>query len=75
MESYGRQCQATHALLNYLGHLFTKGVWIEGALRHLSVALCKENDFVLCRAILHSFCRATGKHPTRGAIVPHTLEV
>ena len=37
-----------------------------------SKELCKGNDFV-CRASLHSFCRATGKHPTRGAVVPHTL--
>ena len=80
VESYGRQCAATHAPLNKLGHLaadsghVTKGAWIEGALRHLSVAMCKGNDFVF-RANLHSFCRATGKHPTHGAAVPHTLEV
>ena len=67
-ESYGRQCKATHTLLNKLGHLaadsgrVTKGAWIEGALCRWSVAL-------------HSFCRATGQHPTRGAAVPHTLEV
>ena len=35
VESYGRQCTATHALLNKLGHLaadsgrVTKGAWIE----------------------------------------------
>ena len=45
VESYGRQCKATHALLNKLGHALpwaclvvdsgrvTKGAWIEGALR------------------------------------------
>ena len=38
VEFYGRQCMATHALLNKLGHLaadsgrVTKGAWIEGAL-------------------------------------------
>ena len=80
VESYGRQCTATHALLNKLGHLAAdsgrvpKGAWIEGALRRLSVALCKGNDFVFS-ANLHSFCRETGKHPTRGVAVPHTLEV
>ena len=80
VECYGRQCTATHALLSELGHLatdigrVTKGAWISGALRRLSVEPCKENNF-LFRANLHSFCRATGKHPTRGAAVPHTLEV
>ena len=80
VESYGCQCTATHALLNKLGHVaadsgrVTKGTWIEGALRRLRVALCKGNDFVF-RANLHSMCRATGKHPTRGATVPHTHEV
>ena len=39
VESCDRQCTATHALLNKLGHLtvdsgrVTKGAWIEGALR------------------------------------------
>ena len=56
------------------GGRVTKGAWIEGALRRLSVALCKGNGFVF-RANLHSFCRATGKHPTRGPAVPHTLKV
>ena len=80
VESCGRQCMATHALLNKLGYLaadsgrVTKGGWIEGALRRLCVALCKGNDFV-SRTNLHIFCRETGKHPTRGAAVPHTLEV
>ena len=50
-----------------------KGAWIEGALSPLSLALCKGNDFV--RANVHSFCHATGKHPTRRAAVPHTFEV
>ena len=70
VEAYVRQCKATHALLNKLG----TSPRIEGALCRLSVALCKGNDFVF-RANLDSFCRATGKHPTRGAVVPHTLEV
>ena len=80
VECYVCRCTAIHALLNKLGHLtadsgrVTKGAWIEGALRRFSVALCKENDFAF-RANLYSFCRATGKHPTRGAAVPHTLEV
>ena len=30
---------------------------------------------VLFRANLHAFCRAAGKHPTRGAAVPHTIEL
>ena len=53
VESYGRQCTATHTLLNLLGHLaadrgrVTKGAWVEGALRRLSVALCKGNDLSL----------------------------
>ena len=39
LESYGRQCSATHTLLNLLGRLaadrgrVSKGVWVEGALR------------------------------------------
>ena len=76
----GPQCTATYALFNKLGYFAadsgraTKGGWIEGALRRLSVALCKGNDFVF-HANLHSFCCATGKHLTRGAAVPHTLEV
>ena len=80
VESYGRQCTATQAPLNKLGHLVadsgrvTNGVWIEGALRRLSVALCKGNYFVF-GANLHSFCHATGKHLTRGAAEAHTLEV
>ena len=49
----------------------TKGAWVEGALRRLNVALC--NDF-LFQTILHAFCRAAGKHPTRGPPVPHTIE-
>ena len=71
VESYGRQCSATHTLLNLLGRLaadsgrVSKGAWVEGALRRLSIALCKGNDF-LFRANLHAFCRAAGKHPTRG---------
>ena len=80
VESYGRQCKSSHALLNKLGHLasdsgrVTKGSWVECALRRLSVALCKGNDFIF-RSNLHSFCRAAGKHPTRGAVVPHIIEV
>ena len=67
-------------LRNKLGHLavdrghVTKGAWIEGALRRLSVAVCKRNEFVFS-ATLHSFCRATGKHPTCDPAVPNTLEV
>ena len=52
----------------------SKGAWVEGTLRRLSIALCKGNDF-LFRANLHAFCRAAGKHPTRGAAVPHTIEL
>ena len=80
VECYGRYCTATHALLNKLGHLaadsgrVTQGAWIECALRRLSVAPCQGKDFVF-RANLHSFCHATGKNLTRGAVVPHTLEV
>ena len=48
--------------------------WVEGALRRLSIALCKGNDF-LFRVNLHAFSRAAGKHPTRGATVPHTIEL
>ena len=79
VESYGRQCTATHTLLNLLGCLaedsgrVTKGACVEGALRLLSVALCKGNDF-LFPANLHALCQAAGKHPTRGAAVPHTIE-
>ena len=79
-ESYGRQCSVTHTLLNLLGRLaadsgrVSKGAWVEGALRRLSIALCKGNAF-LFRANLHAFCRAAGKHPTRGAAVPHTIEL
>ena len=40
----------------------------------MHVTLCKGNDF-LFRANLHAFCRAAGKHPTRGAAVPHTIEL
>ena len=78
--SCGRQCSAMRTLLNYLGRLagdsgrVTQGAWVEGAPRRLSVALCKGNDS-LFRANLHAFCRASGKHPTRGAAVPHTIEV
>ena len=65
---------------NQLGRLATdsgrvsKGAWVEGALRRLSIALYKGNDF-LFRADLHAFCRAAGKHPSRGAAVPHTIEL
>ena len=80
VESYGGQFSSMHTLLNLLGRLVadsgrvTKGTWIEGALRRLSVALCKGNDF-LFRDNLHAFFQAAGKHPTRGAAVPHTNEV
>ena len=80
VESSGRQYSATHTLLNVLRHLhadsrrITKGAWVEGALRRQSVALCKGDNF-LFRANLHTFYRAAGKHPTRGAAVPHTIEV
>ena len=58
IESCGRQCSAAHTLLNPLGRQasdsgrVTKGARVEGALRRLSVALCKGNDF-LFRANLH----------------------
>ena len=80
VESCGRQCTATHTLLNLLGRLaadsgrVAKEAWVESELRQLKVALCKGNDF-LFRASLHDLCRAAGKHPTRGAAVPHTIEV
>ena len=80
IESYGRQCSDTHTLQNLLGRLaansgrVTKGAWVEGALRRLSVALCKGNDFMFW-ANLHAFCRAAGEHPARGTAVPHTIEV
>ena len=80
VESYGRRISASHTLLNLVGRLaadsgrITKGPWVEGSLRRLSVALCKGNDF-LFRANLHAFCRAAGKHPTGGAAVPQTIEV
>ena len=51
-----------------------KGAWVEGALRRMSVALCKGNDFLIS-ANLHAFCWAAGKHPKTGAPVPHTIEV
>ena len=47
VESSGHRCSATHTLLNLLGRLaadsgrITKGAWVEGALRRLSVTLCK----------------------------------
>ena len=80
VQSCSRQCSATHTLLNLLGRLsadsgrVSKGAWVEGALRRLSIALCKGNDF-LFRANLHACCRAAGKHPTRGAAVPYTVEL
>ena len=64
----------THSLTAADSGRVTKGAWIEGVLRRLSVALCKGNEFVF-RANLHSFCRTTGKHPTRGVATPHTLAV
>ena len=80
VESYGRQCSGTHTLLNLLGRLaadsgrVSKGAWVEGALWRLRIPICKGNDF-LFRANLHAFCQAAGKHPTRGAAVPHTTEL
>ena len=80
VESYGHRCSATHTLLNLLGRLaadsgrVTMGAWVEGAVRRLSVALCKGIHF-LFRANLHAFYQAACKHPTRGAVVPHTIEV
>ena len=80
VESYGRQCSATHTLLNLLGRLaadsgrVSKGAWVEGALQQLSIALCKGNYF-LFQANLHAFCWAAGKHPTRGTAVPHTIKL
>ena len=79
VESYGRECSATYTLLHLLGRLaadsgrVNNGVWVEGALRRLSITLCKGNGF-LFRDNLQAFSRATGKDPTRGAVVPHTLE-
>ena len=40
-----------------------------GALRRLSVALYNGNDFLFL-ASLHAFCRAAGKHPAIGFVVP-----
>ena len=80
VEWNGRRCSATHTLLKNLGRRaaesgrVTKGAWVEGVLRRLRVALCKGNDF-LFRANLPALYRAAGKHPTRGAVVPHTIEV
>ena len=79
VDSYGCQCSATPTLLNFLGRLadsgrVSKGAWVEGALRRLSIALCKGNGF-LFRANLHAFWLAAGKRPTRGAAVPHTIEL
>ena len=77
---HGARCSASYTLLNLLGRLatdsgcVTKGAWVEGAMRRLSVALCKGNDF-LFRTNLHAFCRAADEHPKRGAAVPHTIEV
>ena len=70
----------SHMLLNLLGRLaadsgrVSKGAWVKGALRRLSIALCKGNDFLI-RANLDAFCQAASKHPTRGAAVPHTIEL
>ena len=80
IESYGRHCAAAHALLNELGELaadggrVAKAAWVEGALRRLGVALCRGQDFIF-RANLHSYCRAAGRLPLRGAAVPFTLQV
>jgi hypothetical protein len=79
VKCHGRLCAASHVLLNKLGGLasdtghVTKGAWIEGSLRQLSVALCKGNGFVF-RSSLHSFCCAAGKHPKPGATVPDSIE-
>ena len=54
--------------------LTPSGVWVEGALRRLSVALCEGNDFFF-RENPHAFCRAASRHTTRGAAVPYTVEV
>ena len=51
-----------------------KGAWVEVALRPLSVALCKGNDF-LFRVRLHAFCQVADEHPIRRAAMPHTFEV
>ena len=67
-------------LLNFLGcHAtdswrVTKGAWFRGALRRLSVALFKANDFLFWEK-LHAFCRVACKHPTTGAAVPQSIEV
>ena len=80
VEFYGRQCSAMNTLLKLLGRLaadsecVTKASWVEGALRRLSVALCKDMDFLI-RANLHAVCRAAGKYLTRVAAVPHTIVV
>ena len=68
VESDDCQCYVTHALLNLVGRLAADSV------RQLSIALCKGNHF-LFQVNLHAFCLAVGKHPTRGAAVPHTIEV
>jgi hypothetical protein len=80
VESHGHVCDTSHTQFNKVGGLagdtgrVTKGAWIEGYLRQLSVALCKGNDFVF-RLNLHSFCRAAGQHPKAGATVHPTIEV
>ena len=60
VESYGRRCSATHTLLNLLGRhaadtgRVSKGAWVEGALRRLSIALCKGNDLCSGRICMPS---------------------
>ena len=77
VESYGRQCSATHMLLNPLGCLaadsgrVSEGV--EGALLRLSIGLCKGNNF-LFRAICMPFAGLLVNIPPE-ALVPDTFEL
>ena len=66
-------CPLPRVLLR-LCHQLPEGALVEGALRRLSIALCKGNDF-LFRGNLHAFYHTAGKRPTRGAAVPHTIEL
>ena len=78
VESYRRQCSATHTLLNLGASGLRQRACQQGGMGRgraaLSVALCKGND-LLFRPNLHAFWRLVGRHPTRGAAVPHTVEV
>ena len=69
IESCSREYSATRTLPNLLGHFaagsgrFTKGAWVEGALRRLSVVLCERNHLLFWKS-----CRPSGGLP---AINPH----